>query len=60
MALAALPEARGAFTVAVAAHPKHGSLATVTFAEPLSATDAEAVRGLLGKFQIKTELAVAG
>ena len=59
LALAALPEARGPFVVAVGAHPKFGSLASVTFAEPLAEADAEAVRALLGKFQIKTELKMA-
>ena len=59
LALAALPEAHGPFSVAVAPHPKFGALATVTFEEPLSAAEAEAVRALLGKFQIKTELKAA-
>ncbi len=54
-ALVALPEARGPFTVSVAADPKFGSLATVSFAEPLGEGEA-AVRALLGKFQVKTEL----
>jgi fatty-acyl-CoA synthase len=58
LALANLPAAHGGFAVSVAAHPKFGSLATVTFEAPLDAAQAEAIRALLGKFQIKTELKV--
>jgi len=44
-------------SVEVAAHPKHGALATVRPSAPLALATEAALRELLGRFQIKTELA---
>ena len=47
-------------SVEVAAHPKHGALATVRAGAPLAPAAEAALRELLGRFQIKTEVVVAG
>ena len=57
-ALAAMPERVEGLTVEVAAHPKHGQLATVRASAPLGPEAEAAVRRVLGRFQIKTELAL--
>jgi len=43
-------------SVEVAAHPKYGALATVRASAPLAPADEAALRELLGRFQIKTEV----
>jgi fatty-acyl-CoA synthase len=45
-------------SVEVAAHPKHGALATVRASAPLAPADEAALREVLGRFQIKTALAL--
>ncbi len=57
-AIAAMPESPGV-AVEVAAHPKYGALATVRASAPLAPEEAAALRALLGRFQIKTELVLA-
>ncbi|HXT09014.1 MAG TPA: acyl-CoA synthetase [Roseiarcus sp.] len=43
-------------SVEVAAHPKYGALATVRASEPLASAAEAALRELLGRFQIRTEV----
>ena len=42
--------------VEVAPHPKYGALATVSAGAPLTPAHEAALRELLGRFQVKTEL----
>ena len=58
-AIAGLPGMEGV-RVDVAAHPKHGALATVRPSAPLAPSAEAALRELLGRFQIKTELTPPG
>ena len=46
--------------VEVAAHSQHGALATVRASAPLAPATEAALRALLGRFQIKTELVISG
>ncbi len=55
-AIAAMPERVEGLSVEVAPHPKYGALATVSASAPLAPATEAALRQLLGRFQIKTEL----
>jgi fatty-acyl-CoA synthase len=56
-AIAEMPEGIEGVSVEVAAHPKFGSLATVRLSAPLGPAQEAALRRLLGRFQIQSELA---
>jgi fatty-acyl-CoA synthase len=59
VALAELPEAPE-LAVVVAPHPKYGSLAIVSSRQELDPARAEAIRSLLGRFQLRYELVEPG
>jgi fatty-acyl-CoA synthase len=55
-AMAAMPEHIAGLSVEVAPHPKYGAMATVSASAPLAPAAEAALRQLLGRFQIKTDL----
>jgi fatty-acyl-CoA synthase len=59
-AIAALPEAPRGVSVEVGPHPKYGVLATVSVSAPLDPAAEAALRQVLGRFQIRTEVIPAG